>query len=281
MNPLIDVQLRFNATSRDGWDVFAGHRKIVTELLTSAAPTGTGRLCVLGAGNCNDLDLGALRAVYRDIHLVDLDAGALALGMERQGRAAGTIAHAGVDVTGMMDVLAGWSPQTAVSDADLVACRERPVQQVGPTLSGPFDVAASTCLLSQLIFSVTRSAGERHPRFVETIQAVRLGHLRLLTDLVAPGGTGVLVTDVVSSDSFPPLGSVPEDRLTGVLAELIRRQNFFHGVNPAVLLAAFRTDPGLSAQVEAVEPRPPWLWNLGPRVYAAWALTFRKRGQIG
>jgi hypothetical protein len=280
MNRPAEVQVRYNATSRDGWEPYRGHRRVVTDLLAA----GSGRLRVLGAGNGNDLDLAALLTVYREIHLVDLDAEALAHGVGRQGCTGhpAVRCHGGVDVTGMLDVLAGWSPGAAVPDEALAACRERPVRQVGPTLPGPFDVAASTCLLSQLIFSVARAVGERHPRFAELFQAVRLGHLLLLADLVAPGGVGLLVTDVVSSETYPPLGSVPEDQLRAALVRLIQERNFFHGVNPSVLLAAFRTDPTLGPRVEAVESLRPWLWNLGPRVYAVWALRFRKRaGELG
>jgi hypothetical protein len=279
VNPLTEVQVRFNATSRDAWEVFGHHRHIVTQLLVSAALPRPGRLCVLGAGNGNDLDLGALRAACREVHLVDLDPDALAHAAKRQGcaDALAVRCHPGVDVTGVLDDLARWSPHTAVTDQDLAACRDRPVGQVSPVFPGPFDVVASTCLLSQLIGSVVRSLGAGHPRFIEVVQAVRLGHLLLLTELLTPGGSGVLVTDVVSSDTAPGLGAVSEEQLYGVLVRLINQRNFFHGVNPAALLGALRNDPALAPRVEAVQSLRPWLWNLGPRTYAVWAATFRRR----
>jgi hypothetical protein len=279
MNRLVEAQVGYNAASRDGWDTYRSHRKAVTELLVSVAPSRPGRICILGAGNGNDLDLAHLVAVYREVHLVDLDAEALALGVGRQGCAdpRSVRCHGAVDVTGMLNVLAGWSADTAVTDGDLVACRDRPVREAGLALPSPFDVVASTCLLSQLIGSVLRAVGERHPRFLELLQAVRLGHLLLFTELLASGGSGVLVTDVVSSDTFPPLGSVPENQLHGVLVQLIRQQNFFHGVNPAALLSALRTDPLLAPRVETVQPLRPWLWDMGARVYAVWAVTLRRR----
>jgi hypothetical protein len=138
-------------------------------------------------------------------------------------------------------------------------------------------VAASTCLLTQIIQCVVRAAGERHPRFVEALRAVRAGHLRLLADLVAPGGTGVLVTDVVSSDSFPALASCDEGSLPAVLNRLVRAGNFFHGANPAALASSLLADPAVAQAVEAVGWAPPWLWDFGPRVYLVCALAFRKR----
>ncbi len=280
MNPLTQRQIEFNARSRDGWDVFGLHRDKVTALLRTVPVVAKLRLCVLGAGNCNDLDLATLLHTFQEIHLVDLDAEALTHGVARQGleNNPAVRTHGGLDVTGVFDELAGWSPQTVLRDEDLRACMERPVRMLAATLSGPFDVVASTCLLSQLVLSVVRTVGEAHPRFLEAIQAIRAGHLRLLANLVAPGGTGVLITDVVSSDTFPPLGSVPDASLPQVLAKLIADHNFFHGVNPAVLARFFRTDPVVAPQVTALEMVPPWLWDLGPRVYAVCALTFRIRG---
>jgi hypothetical protein len=132
-------------------------------------------------------------------------------------------------------------------------------------------------LLSQLVGCVVRTAGESHPRFLEALRAVRAGHLRLLADLVAPGGAGVLIADVVSSDTAPALASAQERLLPGLLAGLIQQRNFFHGVNPAVLGSFFRTDPVVAEQVTDLEGVPPWLWDFGPRVYLVCAVTFRKR----
>ncbi|HLJ95458.1 MAG TPA: hypothetical protein VKU02_19940 [Gemmataceae bacterium] len=278
MNPLTNLQIGYNRESQDSWELFSAHRRKVTELLRSGSVPGSSRLCVLGAGNANDLDLRALLQAHREVHLVDLDAEALTRGVAAQGLADNPAVHryGGIDITGMLDAMAAWSPFTMVPAADLAACVEQPMQSLRSVLPGPFDVVASTTLLSQLIIAVVHGVGEQHPQFVELLQAVRAGHLRLLTHLVAPGGVGVLITDVVSSDSFPGLGSVPEEALPSVLGQLIRERNFFHGVNPAVLATLFRTDPVLCSQVEAVELLPPWRWNLGPRLYAVCALRLRR-----
>jgi hypothetical protein len=283
MNPLTRLQLEHNRESAAGWEAFAAHREKVTDLLAGGSAPEPSRLCVLGAGNCNDLDLPALLRPHREVHLVDLDAEALARGVARQGLADSPAVHrhGGMDVTGVLDALAGWAPPAAISPADLAACALEPLRRVAPALPGPFDVVASTCLLSQLILAVVHAVGERHPRFLELLQAVRAGHLRLLANLIAPGGAGVLITDVVSSDTFPALGSVAEETFPGVLAQLIRERNFFHGVNPSVLVSLFRTDPVLAREVAGLEPLRPWRWDLGPRLYAVCALKLRKAGLPG
>jgi hypothetical protein len=280
MNWLGERSVRDNAESEWNWEAFRAHRAKVSELLRAGAGPPSPRLCVLGAGNCNDLDLSALLDAYREVHLVDLDGEALSRGVGRQGLGdhPGIRRHGGVDVTGALAAMALWSPGAPIPDADLTDCTDAPARLVGPLLPGPFDVVASACLLSQLLRGVVLSAGEAHPRFLEALQAVRAGHLRLLAHLVAAGGSGLLVTDLVSSESFPALGSVPGGSLPGVLAGLVRGRNFFHGLNPAVLASLFRTDPVLAAEVDRPEPIPPWLWDLGPRVYAVCAFRFRKRG---
>lgn len=280
VNQLSKRQIEFNQASLDGWQAFTNHREIVTELLSVGARPGNSRLCILGAGNSNDVDLAHLLRSHREIHLVDLDADALARGVARQGFAEDPAVkcHGGIDVTGMWDTLAAKSPQCEIRPADLDAFIAEPFRQVGSALPGPFDVVASTCLLSQLIDAVSDTLGQGHPRFLEVVQAIRAGHLHLLVQLVSPGGIAVLITDIVSSDSHPPLRSVAEETLFDVVAQLIADRNFFHGVNPAVLLSLFRSDPLLAREVAGVEASRPWRWNLGPRVYAVCALTARRYG---
>lgn len=278
MNRLTELQVQNNAASRDGWDRFRPHRERVSGLL-GGAPGGPSRLCVLGAGNCNDLDLNALLAVHRDVYLVDLDAEALAHGVARQGLKGHPALrlHGGIDLTGALDELDKWAPDAPVSDEALAACAERPLRAIRPLLPGSFDVVASDCLVSQLMNSVVRTAGEKHPRFLAALQAVRAGHLRLLADLVAPGGRAALISDVVSSDTYPALASVPEVLLPALLNQLLQERNFFHGVNPAAVASFLRTDPTVSAQVNHLEWVRPWLWDFGPRVYLVYACTVRKR----
>jgi hypothetical protein len=277
MDDAVMRQARFNHESRDQWDGFARHRREVSALLGAGKPGGSTRLCVLGAGNCNDLDLGALVAAHREVHLVDLDAGALERGAGRQGLAdsAGLHRHGGLDVTGMLDAIAGWSPLAPIADRDLAALVEWPSRRVGLALPGPFDLVASTCLLSQVVGNASHSLGEAHPRFADAVRAIRLGHLRLLAHLASPGGRIVLVTDVVSSDREPALASVPEGSLAGLLTRLTRRGGLIHGVNPAELLSVFRSDPVLATRVVSLAATPPWLWKLHDRLYLVLAITIR------
>lgn len=274
MNSLIQRQTEFNLSSRNAWDAFAEHRARVTSQLLQEAD----RLCILGAGNCNDLDLQALVKAHREVHLVDVDTEALKTGIARQNLAqhARIHLHGGTDITGMLEQLATWSQNTKITETDITALLVNSVRSLNK-IPGPFNLVASTCILSQLIKTVVDAVGEEHPQFLALIQAIRMGHLRLLMQLTDSGGTALLLTDIVSSASYPALASVPAHNLSRVLKQLIQDGNFFHGVNPAALVTLFRQDPELSKQVTKIEPIGPWLWDLGPRHYAVVALKLQRR----
>lgn len=279
MNPLAKSQIDLNRQTVADWTTFATHRKRVTGLLSGGSPgKSERRLCVLGAGNCNDLELGSLLRSYSQIHLVDLDAAALVGGIARQGLAnePALRPYGNVDLTGQLDEMAGWSSRTAIEAADLEACRILPSRRIDSVVPGRYDLVASTCLLSQLISFVVDTVGVEHPSFHKLLGAIRVGHLRLLMHLVVPGGTGVLITDIVSSDTAPSLASVPEGALSSVLARLIEAGNLFYGVGPAMLASACQTDPILATQSSEVVYSHPWLWHLGPRVYAVYAMKVSK-----
>ena len=271
-------QARFNAESFDQWAGFAGHRERVSALL---AEGGRGRLCVLGAGNANDLDLPRLLASYREVHLVDLDAAALERGARQQGVAGhpGFFRHGGMDVTGMVDAMARWSPVGEVAPAELAALVDWPRRRVGLALPMPFDAVASTCLLSQVVGNARHALGEAHPQGPAVVRAIRLGHLRLLAGLVRPGGRFVLISDVASSDWAPGLAEAAESDLAGLVPRIAREHGLIRGVDPAEILDLLRSDPALSTRLDRVALLPPWRWRLHDRTYLVCA--FEARGAIG
>ena len=272
-------QSAFNAASRDQWSAFAGHRARVSALLgVGAAPRPT-RLCVLGAGNANDLDLSALLRAHREVHLVDLDPDALVQGVSRQ-RVADHPAlkrFGGVDVTGMLDAVAAWSSRTTLTPPDLAALAGWPSSRVALGLPGPYDVVASTCLLSQLLGGIFLALGKAHPQFPAALAALRRGHLRLLSQLAAPGGEAILITDVVSSDTLPSLSSLSDRELPALLPRLARERNHIHGVHPDAIVSVIRHDPVLKGRVAGCETVAPWRWSLHARSYLVWAVKFQIR----
>lgn len=275
MDRLRRRQIAYNETSRDHWEAFGEHRRHLTGLLAMGAAGGS-CLCVLGAGNSNDLELPALLAVHREVHLVDLDAEALAMGAARQGVAghAGLHLHGGVDVTATLGVVSGWSPTSRIGPAELEALAAWPASRVPAALPGGFDRVASTCLISQILETTAHALGRSHDQLAQVEAALRTGHIRLMARLTRPGGDAALVAEVVSSGTLPALVDLPDEKLAGVLTRLERERNHFRGVHPRQLVAALRTDAALGPLAAAV-PLSPWRWRLHERTYLVAGAKFR------
>ena len=54
---LVARQLRLNRETLDNWRLYHSHREAVADLICRPPQPTSSRLCILGAGNCNDLDL--------------------------------------------------------------------------------------------------------------------------------------------------------------------------------------------------------------------------------
>lgn len=280
MDRLTGEQLKRNLAGRDRWSVFAPHRQQIMQRLLAARRGGSDRICVLGAGNANDLDLAALTSAFSEVHLVDLDGDALRFGCDRQLLLAdrSPTLHAGVDVTGLWSEMAAWTPQAGPSPERLTALLENLVDSPAPPLAETFDVVASTCLLSQIIEGAAIGLGAAHPRLVELILALRTAHVRMLSRLLVPGGRGLLIADFVSSDSAPELrdNSVNVKDWTPWMERLVGQGNFFHGLNPRVLESLCKTDVQLASVVRGARRTGVWRWDLGNRAYLVCAIEFER-----
>jgi hypothetical protein len=271
-------QCRRNRESDAAWALYAPHRERVTRILSATLAGPAQRLCVLGPGNLNDIDLAVLLPSLRDVLLVDVDAEAVRRGLERQGFDADARFRivAPVDVTGALTRLADIVPDRPADDASIGGCLQALAGPPGLGLNASCDVVASVGLLTQLIDGVVQTVGDGHPRFWEIVSALRRQHIRLLLDLVRPGGTAMLITEVVSSLTCPALLHVREPELPGVLQEEIARKNFFTGTNPAAVQHLLATEPDLASQLSGVALISPWVWPFGDRSYAVYGVAMRK-----
>jgi hypothetical protein len=243
-----------NRQGRDAWTRFADHRDRVTGMLT-AAPGNS--LCVLGAGNLNDLDLDRLLGVFPELHLVDLDVDAVRGGLARRHRP-GTEAirvHGPVDLSGILDRLPiGASGDDAADDLLRVLARHRCVVP-----GHPFGVTASVGMLTQLLQSVVDSS-LASPDVVAVSLALRDKHLADLLHLTRPGGMVVLVTDVVSTTTAPGLHRGSPAGLEEQMARLVASRNFFTGTNPYRIVELLESDARFRDLVTDVRLLDPWLW---------------------
>lgn len=277
MNRFVRTQLATNRNLRTAWKRSANHRRRVTDLLLDALPPG-GELTVLGAGNLNDLDLGQLGGVASCIRLVDLDADAVAFGLARQrpGGGARVTIHAPVDLTRILDVLGEAEERDEIRRyvADRLAAVEH--HPAGIDLPSA-DVTLSACVLTQMLQSVVEA--ELDPQTsVDLRLAVRDTHLHDLIGLTRPGGTIVLVTDVVATSTAPHLDCLAPSRLEPEMARLIAAGNFFTGTNPYRIVAVLESTPALATAVAGTRLVEPWLWSVtADRRHLTCAVVARRR----
>jgi hypothetical protein len=278
-------QARQNRTTRNQWQLYASHRRNLERLIVPDSPR-RGRICVLGAGNCNDLDLKWLCEVYREVHFVDLDSAALESAVDRQGvgKQAAIHRHAPFDLTGIADIASRWTRVSPPTPQQLDTAIQKLTE---PPRSpwGRFETVLSPCVLTQLINPIRDALRDHglppsHPVRLAIRKALRQCHLRMLAACTAPaGGKAVLAVDLICSKRHCDLARVPEDRLDSFMHTSVSNGGHYSGLDPAALTAAWRFDPVLSR--EFAEPRfsAPWLWHLGLRKsFLVYAATFRRRG---
>ena len=278
-NPLVARQLRLNRETLDFWRLYRSHREAVADLISRTPQPGSASLCILGAGNCNDLDLARFTSRFAQVHLVDLDRQAMDKGVQRQSPPTpGRIRlHGGIDLTGVLKTLATWERHRPRRESIAHCIREAQVFAGLPVL-GRFDVVASMCLLSQIIDSVVSMTG---PGAVplELVRALRQRHLRLLAELLLPGGVGILVTDFALEQGgarqpqahSPPPGSAPASP-----------GGTFLGTSPEELCALTSNDPILRTQLCQARVSPSWLWRQNPhRTLRVCAIQFQRIEETG
>ena len=270
----LEMHRRFNRNSAECWDDYAEHRAKVSGLLQEQAG---GRLVILGAGNMNDLDLPSVVGAFSEVHLVDLDTEALDRGLARQAAEvrARLTPHAPVDVTGSLERLKGYV-KAAPAAADLDGLIRAPAEAVPGRLPGPFDCVLSDCLLGQIMHSCRKAMGDS-PHLGVVAQAAAMGHLNLVGQLCRPGGTVLLVTDTVSSETYPLEELWGEQPPLELLTYLEKTDNTFSGTGPSYVRRLLNREP-LRPQFEGSRLVEPWLWRLGDKVtLLAYALVLRRK----
>jgi hypothetical protein len=261
-----------NRVTADGWDRFADHRRRQSDLVVDH---GGGTLAVLGAGNCNDLDLERVAAAFDSIHLVDLDQEAVRGARFRQaaGVAAKLVLRAPIDVSGALAELPRLRGKT-ISPAQLSALSQSAVDRVVAALPERFDTVLSACLLSQIMHSCSVALSS-HPQLAHIGNALAVAHLRALLALTRPGGRVVFVTDTVSSDTYPLRELWGEQAPATLLAHLDQTNNVLSGTGITFVRQV------LAAETSLLGERPrlvePWLWQMHEDVtMMVYALTLRR-----
>jgi hypothetical protein len=270
-----------NRETAGNWAGFAPHRQRVTELIIAAAPAAgnsgdadTSTVAILGAGNCNDLALDQIAARFAEVHLMDIDRDALARAKGRQDPATAgrLVLHAPVDLAGALDVLPAFRRRPATAD-QIEALPEQVAVRALAHIPQRFDVVASVCIISQLVHGCERLLGSEHPQAEALASAVVVAHLRLVTRLVRPGGRALIVTDTVSSGTYPLEELWGQRPPRALLDELDATGNHLTGTAPRFLRRVVKTDASIAQRTGASHLYEPWLWQIGSdETYLVYAL---------
>jgi len=274
-----EEQRASNASGLPHFDTFSGHRTALSRVLAGAGQAGGERLCVLGAGNAYDLDLEQLLLQFAEVHLVDIDRDAVARARERvpEGPRSRLLAHAPLDLSGMFQDIERWG-RMQVTAEELMAAPAKGAKRIAAALPGPFDVVASTCLLTQLQLSLLELLGDRHQLFVALREFLTLTHLRTLAALTKPGGRALLITDLCSAEVFPPGRPRDDADLLPLMQELVGKGHVIHSSHPDLIGVTLNDDPVLKRSFDAAQLSPPWLWQNGPnRRFLVYALTLPRK----
>jgi hypothetical protein len=273
-----DKQSELNRSTRGQWHLYSTHRQELERLIVPSAPGG--RICILGAGNCNDLDLHWLTQVYGEVHLVDIDPTALARAVKFQKVEGNKRLHlrGNFDLTGLADRLSGWHkhpPNEEQINACLADSRKSTAASA-QQLGGPFDVVLSPCVLSQLLTPLRDTIGEGHPSFEPLLSAMRLRHIRFLLDLLGPGGRGVLACDLFSSMALADLARVPREQAGNVMSRMLATNRHFSGLDPDTLTTILKRDPAIAPRVADLRFIPPWIWHMSlSKSYLVYAIMWK------
>jgi hypothetical protein len=266
---------------RRSWEDYETHRTRLHRLL-QAAQRAEG-LCVLGAGNCDDLDLPRLVRLFGEVHLVDLDGAALAQGLARvseKDRASITL-HGGVDLSGVVDRIDRWG-DTFPAMAELEALPGEIANAVAARVGRRFDVVLSACLLSQLFLPLKETLLLGMNDWQRLFTAVERTHLATVAALTREGGTGVLAVDVASSHKLPELtahaGPETWEGLAAPIGLAIAARKVTLTPDPQELLHLL-AQPPLAALAERPRLTDPWVWTVTPQLHAlVYALVFTRAG---
>jgi hypothetical protein len=260
------------------WQLYAVHRARVTALLLDAAPPRAGDLLLLGAGRCRDVDLVALAARYRTVHLVDIERGYLESARDRQPAAVRERLrlHAGVELGGLQAHLAAWK-QEPPDDAAIARVADSVPGALAARLPA-CEVAASTCLLSQLSYQAGQALGVEHPALARVRAGLLASHLGTLAALTRPGGCALLINDLTVAPRGQLEAQVVASGPRALAEALVASGDHFRGGSPAAAQALLRDDPVLAARVAAHELLEPWLWTRTSELtYLVYGLRFRLR----
>jgi hypothetical protein len=256
------------------WDLYQGHRDRLTRLL-EAIQRGEG-LCVLGAGNGDDLELPRLVRAFGEVHLVDLDGEALARALARvpEPQRRRITVHAELDLGGLLDSMEVWADDFP-GEGRWRGLADEAAARIAAQVGRRFDVVLSDCIVSQLAVPFFRALVARPPEWAALMRALGRAHLGAMATLLAPGGTGLLLGDFPHQGPAAGPGAVSSwDTLD---PEVLRRlREGIQLLRKPDALMDLAGAPDLPVPLESVRLTEPWPWEQSHGLQVAYGVLFKR-----
>ncbi|RYZ02734.1 MAG: hypothetical protein EOO73_30710 [Myxococcales bacterium] len=258
---LLERERDRNESTRGGYAAYAPHRARQMALLRGR---GGERLAVLGAGNCNDLELSTLAESFRELHLFDLDAQALDSAWCRQSNAVKRACSLHpCDLTGVGSLLEGWKAEPPEPLAAQLAAWTQLSALAAEV--GEFDTVLSSCLLSQVAIDLRDYFG-LVPALNSALLAAIGGHVMLAAALTKPGGAVLVTSDCITS-RYPIREEAQARGALNAILHLASQGAAFPGTDPGLVASLLA-----SAEFSRPELKDAWIWDVGPQSYLVYAL---------
>jgi hypothetical protein len=261
------------------WELGQNHRKFITHYLTAhdaVAPEETLGIWLAGAGI--ELDLPKLLGRYSHIEI-------LANHPDRVKELAvwqKVDSNPGVSISPRMvepffALQQSIKATRATASADQLNSLLQLLQTTPPMpTKGSLDCLASIDLYTSEMIENIFAIGETHPRLMDLVQAQRAYHFRKMLAAMKTGGRGVVIFQVVTSESLPILTQMGSARLPDILAKSILDKNFLTGCNPMTMQRWLQNDESIKSQVRDVVVLNPWIWETWEGIAAMIAVEFFK-----
>jgi len=264
---LLERERERNASTRGRFAYYAHHR---AQQMALAQGLRGERIAVLGAGNCNDVELPALAEAFREVHLFDIDAEALDSAFERQNsdvqRVCQLHAH---DLTGVASFLEDWQARAPEPLAAQVAAWSK----LSAVLSeaGQFDAVLSTCMLSLVAINLRDFSGLA-PALNSALLAAIAGHIMLAGALTKSGGTVLVTSDCITS-RYPIHQEAEARGPLNAIFHLAAQGAAFPGTDPELIAALLATPDFSQPQFKNA-----WIWDLSEQSYLVYAVQAARLG---
>ncbi|WP_145984704.1 class I SAM-dependent methyltransferase [Methylobacterium aquaticum] len=156
----------WNTATRSCWERYSAHRENLMRLIRQHAVT-RGSITILGAGNCNDIDLAELFNLFSVVNLIDIDLKSLEYATCRYP-------------------ISGNNFNLIVSDISIPP-------KIEPCLIRSSDLVLSACVVSQLVAQEDRNHRDLSNEFFRNIWWNHFDWIEILT---SPNGRALIISDV-------------------------------------------------------------------------------------